>query len=149
MPPTDSAPHPSIRPTPEYLWKLPTLRIRSPQTDGETIAEYCRARGFDYRLELKMETATVRYWLCTRCVGEGFPDWNEGVVLMENVQPNEAGEHVLVPYGSDDLKSGQRVDYVRKLMREIERLLEEPESVERDKQLEETRKEIEHALPRR
>ena len=77
-------PHQSIRPRAEYLRALPTLRVSTPETDGEEMREFCRARGFDYRLELKLETTEARFWLITRCVGEGIPGWEEGVVIVES-----------------------------------------------------------------
>jgi hypothetical protein len=44
-----------------------------------------QGRNFDYRLELKLETKETRYWLITRCVGDGIPGWKEGVVIVESV----------------------------------------------------------------
>jgi hypothetical protein len=145
---TSQRPHLSIRPSPEHLRQLPTLGVRTPDTDGEDIREYCRTHGVDYQLDLKLETVAHRYWLCTRCVGEGFTAWREGVVLMENAKPNGAGEHEMIPYGPDDLKIGQRLDYFRILTQELDRLLEHPESPEVDKRIQEVRREINKVMPR-
>jgi len=116
--------------------------VSTPETDGETMKSYCRDHGFDYQLELKLETEDRRYWLCTRCVGQGFARWHEGVALVENVKPNEAGEHEMTPYGANDVKTLQRVDYSMLLMAQLDRLLEGPQSPETDKEILEVRKEI-------
>jgi hypothetical protein len=79
------APHSSVRPRAEYLRSLPTLRVSTPETDGVEMQQFCRARHFDYRLELKLETEETRYWLITRCVGAGIPGWHEGGVVAESV----------------------------------------------------------------
>ena len=85
MPGTSHHPRHSVLPRADYLRALPTLRVSTPETDGKEMQEFCRARGFDYRLELKLETAETRYWLITRCVGQGIPGWKEGVVIAESV----------------------------------------------------------------
>jgi hypothetical protein len=74
--------HSLIRPSVEELRPLPTLRVATPETGGESMREYCQDRGFDYRLELKLETEEARYWVCTRCVGEPFTGWHEGAVSL-------------------------------------------------------------------
>jgi len=125
---------------------LPTLRVQTPETDGESVRDHCHARGADYRLELKLETEEYRYWLCTRCVGEPFTDWREGAVIVENVQPNEYGEYEMLPYASEDLKRLQRLDYFRVLRQELDRLIQQPHSWETDKQIEKLRGEIEKMI---
>jgi hypothetical protein len=139
---TTQLPHPLIRPSPDHLKSLPTLRVLTPETDGPAIRKRCRARGCDFRLELKWQTERARFWLITRCVGEPFTDWKEGNVLVENIEPDDAAEREMVPYGSADLKRLQRIDYFWMLRAEFERLLEEPWSWEREKRLEELRMEM-------
>jgi hypothetical protein len=131
-------PHPQIRPSPEYLKTLPTLRVLTPDT---TFKRYRKA-AIDYRLELKMETVMARFWLIARCSGEPFKDWREGNVLVETVQDADPDEHEMVPYGSGDVKRLQRMDYFWMLRAEFERLLAEPWSWEREKRLKEVREEM-------
>jgi hypothetical protein len=133
---------PSIRPNPEILRHLPTLRVRTPETDGETMQEYSRELGFDYRLELKLETERFRFWLCTLHTGTFPSGWHEGAVLMENVLPNEDGEHEMMPYDSENLKFLQRLDYSHLLWAELDYLRSQPFTWERDKRIEEVLKEF-------
>jgi len=103
-------------------------------------------------LELKLETEDYNYWLLTYCVGEPFTGWREGVVLMENVQPDEEGMQSMMPYGEKELKTLQRLDYFHMIEEDLKRLLDEderePSSSEREKRIEELRKEITNLVPR-
>ena len=130
--------HPSIRPSPDYLRQLPTIEVRTHESDGEHIREYCQDSGFEFRIELKLETEICRYWLCMRCVGEGFADWREGAVIVEELD----GECEMTAYGNENLKQLQRIDYCRTLKLELDRLLKEPESSETQKRLSEVRQEL-------
>jgi len=146
------SPHPSIRPSLEHLRQLPTLSVRAPETDGENIQEHCRASGTDYRLELKLETEDYRFWLCTRSVGEPFTGWRDDAVLMENVKPDEDGLLQMSPYGADDLKLLQKIDYLNLLRNELLRLLDEesrgPFSWVRKTRIQELREEMGSLIPK-
>jgi hypothetical protein len=148
---TSHRPHPSIRPSAEYLKTLPTLRVVTPDTASEEMQTFCRDRGFDYQIELRLETEETRYWLLTRCVGDAFEGWKEGVVLAENVKPDDYGQHAMVPYSSTNLKDLQRRDYFWMLRAELNRLLDEdekePPSREREKRIEELRTEMDMLMP--
>jgi hypothetical protein len=139
MTPFTHHPHAFIRPSPEYLQTLPTLRAVTPETDSDSVRRRCRALGCDYQLELKLETNEARFWLITRCVGEPFAGWRVGKVLMESM----VGNHdELVPYGSAELKRLQRFDYIAMLRTEIARLLVSPSSMENDNRIREVRAEM-------
>jgi hypothetical protein len=134
--------HPLIRPSPEYLKTLPTLRVLTPQTDDEATRRHCRARGYDFRLELKLVTVLARYWIITHCVGEPFAGWEEGKVFMENLELHHMDGREPVPYGSTDLKWLQRFDYIAMLRKEIDQLLGEPWSCETDNRIRDVRAEM-------
>jgi hypothetical protein len=134
--------HPLIRPSPEYLKTLPTLRVLTPQTDDEATRRHCRTRGYDFRLELKLVTVRARFWLITYCVGEPFAGWQEGKVFVESLEVNPVGEREAVPYGPADLKWLQRFDYIAMLRAEIDHMLEEPWSWETDHRIREVRAEM-------
>jgi hypothetical protein len=131
-------PHPWIRPSPEYLKTLPTLRVLTPETDCELVRSYCRAQGCDFQLELKLEMETTRYWVITRCIGEPLAGWKEGKIVAENVQTVSE----LLPYGSADLKRLQRLDYIAMLGAELDRILGSPWSWETDDRIREVRMEM-------
>jgi hypothetical protein len=135
-------PHPSIRPSPESLKALPTLRVLTSDTDGEVTRRYCRARGCSFQLELKWETETTRFWLITHCVGEPFPGWEEGKVFVDGLELNHTAERDGLPYGSADLKRLQRLDYIAMLRGELDNLLDDKWSWDRDKRIRELRTEL-------
>jgi hypothetical protein len=118
--------HPLIRPSPEYLKTLPTLRVLTPETHDRSTMRRCRPRGYDFRLELKLVTAQARYWLITHCVGEPFAGWQKGKVYVERLEVGPVEQLEAVLYGSSDLKRLQRFDYLAMLRAELDRLLAEP-----------------------
>ena len=61
---------------------------------------------------------------------------------MESLSPNEAGEYEMMPYDSENLKSLQRLDYSQRLWAAFDLLRNQPWTWERDKQIEEVRKEF-------
>jgi hypothetical protein len=132
--------HPWIRPSPEYLRTLPTLEVLTPQNVGKATARFCRTRGCDFRLELKLVTPRARFWLIAHCVGEPFPAWEEGKVCVEGLEVNNS-EREPVPYGSADLKWLQRFDYIDMLRAEIAELLEAPWSRDTNNRIREVRAE--------
>lgn len=129
-----------IRPHPETLRQLPTIRVETPETAGEAAQEYCRATGSNYKIELKRETESRRYWLITECVGEPYTGWREGVALMVCVETDDCSE--FVPYTATETKGLQGLDYLNKLMADLNRLLAEPWSWEGDKVIRDLRGEI-------
>jgi hypothetical protein len=144
---TTHRPHPLIRPSPEYLKTLRTLRVLTPENGGKAIEKACREHGVDYQIDLKLETEKTRYWVVTRCGGKVLPGWEEGVVFAEDVKPDENGEHKIVPYNPGTLKKLQRFDYLWMLRTELVRLFDEPWSWEREKRIEEVRAEIHELVP--
>jgi hypothetical protein len=142
MPNSTQRPHPWIRPSPEYLKTLPTLRVLTSDTDGEVIRKYCRASGCSFQLELKWETETTRFWLITECVGVPFPGWEEGKVFVDGLELNHAAEREGVPYGSAELQRLQRLDYIAMLRGELEDLFDDRWNSERDKRIREVRTEL-------
>jgi hypothetical protein len=144
---TAYTPHPSIRPSHEYLKSLPTLRILTRENGGNAITKASKENKVNYQIDLKLETAQARYWLVTHCVGEGLSGWKEGVVFAEDLEPDENGEYTIIPYAPADLKKLQRFDYFWMLRTEFERLIDEPWSWERDKRVEEVRAEISKLFP--
>jgi hypothetical protein len=141
------SPHPLIRPSPGYLKTLPTLRVLTPENGGNAIEKACREHGVDYQIDLKLETEETRYWLITRCGRKRVPGWEEGVVFAEDVKPDENGEHKIVQYDPGNLKKLQRFDYLWMLRTELDRLLDEPWSWEREKRIQEVRAEILKLMP--
>jgi hypothetical protein len=133
--------HPLIRPSPEYLKTLPTLRVL-PDTDDTSIKRDSRARGYDFRLELKLVTVRARYWLIARCVGEPFSGWQEGKIYVEWLADLRQDPLTAVPYGSEDVKWLQRFDYLAMLRADIDQLLGEPWSWQADNRIREVRKEM-------
>jgi hypothetical protein len=133
--------HPLIRPSPEYLKTLPTLRVL-PDNDDTSTKRDGRTRGYDFRLELKLVTERARYWLIARCVGEPFCGWQEGKVYVEWLEEGRQDPLSAVPYGSDDLKWLQRFDYLGMLRADLDQLLDEPWSWEGDERIRELRKEM-------
>jgi hypothetical protein len=142
MPDSAHHPHPCIRPSPECLKTLPTLRVLTSDTDGEVIRKYCRASGCSFQLELKWETEITRFWLITRCAGVPFPGWEEGKVFVEGLELNYTAQREGVPYGTADLKRLQRLDYLAMLRGELDDLLDDQGSWERDRRIREVRTEL-------
>jgi hypothetical protein len=134
--------HPLIRPSPEYLKTLRTIRVLTPETDDASTKRHCRKRGYDFRLELKLFTVRARYWFIAHCVGEPFAGWQEGKVYLEWLDGGYKDPLAAVPYGSDDVKWLQRFDYLAMLRADLDRLLDEPWSWELDDRIREVRKEI-------
>jgi hypothetical protein len=139
---TSHNPHPLIRPSPEYLKSLPTLRVLTPADGGKAIAKACREDGLDYQIDLKLETEKTRYWVVTRCAGKVIPGWEEGAVFAEDVQPDENGKFSIVPYNPITVKKLQRFDYLLMLRTHLDHLFDEPWSWEREKRIEEVRVEM-------
>jgi hypothetical protein len=119
-----------------------SIRVLTSDTDGEATRRYCRTRGCSFRLELKWETETTRFWLITRCVGEPFPGWEEGNVFVSGLEVNYTAERDGVSYGSADLKRLQRLDYIAMLRAELDILLDDKWSWERDRRICEVRTEM-------
>jgi hypothetical protein len=134
--------HPCIRPSPEYLKALPTLRVLTPEADDTSTKRHCRTRGYEFRLELKLVTVRARYWFIASCVGEPFSGWQEGKVYVEWLEDGRQDPLTAVPYGTEDLKWLQRFDYLAMLRAELDQLLDEPWSWEGDDRIRELRKEI-------
>jgi hypothetical protein len=115
----------NMHPHPDFLRGLPTLRVQTPADDGEDWQALCRKQGIDYVLELKLETAHCRYWLIAKYVaqsGSGFEGWQAGHVVRESLEPDEHGEHNMCPYGPDEVKLLQGMEYLNALKRERQRL---------------------------
>jgi hypothetical protein len=120
---------------------LPTRQVLTPATHGEETLRRCAKHRYDFRLELKLVTQRARYWLIAQCIGFPFAGWEEGKVVVESLE-HYADGHDPLPYGSADLKSLQRIDYVAMLRAEIEQLLEAPWSLEIDNRIREVRAEM-------
>lgn len=138
----------NLRPRAEYLRQLPTLATETATQGSESLQEYARQVGVDYLLELKLETATHRYWLCTKGAERpgAFPkNWVVGYVTMDPLEPDENGERDQLAYGPDDVDWLQGLDYFNYLLSERNRLQESVEqnlSWETDKEVETVENEI-------
>src|SRR5262249_34880178 len=98
--------------------------------------------------ELKLETPTHRYWLCTKGLSEptpGLPDnWVVNYVTREK-RGAKNGEWDMHAYGPDQLLTHQEIDYMNILRQEIDRLEAEQAqtpSSETARSLDETLKEF-------
>jgi len=144
----------SIHPHPDLLRGLPTLKVQTPAGEGEEWQALCREQGIDdYVLELKLETTHCRYWLITKYVaqsGRGFDGWQTGHVVRESLEPGEDGGHDMYPYGPDEVKYLQGMEYVNALKRERQRLVPDgstqPETWEDKRRYDGLGKEIEAVL---
>ena len=144
-----------VRPRAEYLRQLPTLAVKRPESEGvpEEFRDLARRHGVDYVLELKLETPTARYWLCTKglpgprtwglgeAAGLAAPEaWIEGYVTAEPV-----GDGEFHSYGPDQTHRLQALDYLNLLREERDRLEDEctkGATLEAEEQLRVTREEI-------
>jgi hypothetical protein len=114
-----------IRPSAEALRKLPTLKTETPE-DWPALRERAESKGVRPILELKLETADTRYWLCTQGFAEkpeGGPyNWIVGYVTID--YKNESGDWASdgTCYGPDSTKFLQGNDYLRGLVAKKETL---------------------------
>src|SRR5262249_26870901 len=108
-----------------------------------------RENQITFVFELKLVGEGHRYWLCTK----GWPGAKLGgsfeYLVQDYVQPeyqNEQGNwETGCPYGPEQTKFLQGMDYLHFLMRLVDQLDEQQElarSPETDKQIEETKEEI-------
>jgi hypothetical protein len=129
-----------IRPRADYLRQLPTLDTQTPDSPNvpEDLRALARRHGVDYALELKLETPTARYWLCTRGLSAPrtvpaaeaggplpvqLPDgWVEGYVTVEPVPPPAGGLRDCWAYGPEQTPWLQGMDYLDLLREECSRL---------------------------
>jgi hypothetical protein len=121
-------PDQGIRPSPEALRRLPTLKVETEEDGSEYYQERVKALGIDVRLELKLETQTCKYWLCTRGAdkpGPGvLPNWIVGYVTPESKLPGSKGE-MGQPYGPEQTDRFQELDYMNLIKEEIDLMAEE------------------------
>jgi hypothetical protein len=130
--------HPFISPKIEHIKSLPTLRVETHEDGTERHRQRCQERGFEYRLELKLETAAEAFWLLTKCSGKAFDGWKEGAVIAFSKIPDADGCYESCVYD----ESARRPSYVWYLVHKRAELKKQPWSWERDKQLKETQDEI-------
>src|SRR5262245_8841096 len=109
-----------IRPSADHLRQLPTLAVETPADWSQAVQEYAKELGIAFRLELKLVTDRVKYWLCTQGAEKpgDCPDcWVVGYVMMESTEPDEHGEYLRGACGPNDVKRLQWADYCRALDR--------------------------------
>src|SRR5258708_6329706 len=70
-----------IRPSPDYLYQLPSLAVQTQGQGNESGKEFCRQQGFEWSKELKLVTAVSRYWVTTRGLPEQRPGMDEAFVI--------------------------------------------------------------------
>jgi hypothetical protein len=84
--------------------------------------------GIDLKIELKMETPTCKYWLCTKGAdkpGPGvLPGWVVGQVTPESKLPGSKGQ-MGQPYGPEQADRLQDFDYLDLILEQIGLLEEE------------------------
>jgi hypothetical protein len=102
----------SVRPTPDALRALPTQETETP------------AEGVAW--ELKLVTDDAKYWLCTQGNGGESGRCSQfvaGRVIVEPRTPDpETGEAEMVDYGPENVRELQGVDYIDRLVGQIELL---------------------------
>jgi hypothetical protein len=114
-----------IRPRPEHLRELPTLATRTTDQCTALHRQLLEADGIDWVTELKLDSAEVRYWLCTRGLDHARPDWSEGCVVGYITPEYRRSDGTWVPglaYGSAEVDRLQGMDYLHKLLRELRHL---------------------------
>jgi hypothetical protein len=115
--PMTFVPTPGIRPSPDNLRELPTLKVDKFENATQNFREL--AKNFDVEpiLELKWKTPNQEFWLCTQGLPEpteGAPDhWIVGYVTI--YFPD--GESVC--YGPDDVRRLQKLDYANRIRTEM------------------------------
>jgi hypothetical protein len=121
-----------VRPRAQYLKQLPTLTRQTPEQCGPRQQELARAKSVDFVLELKLETPTARYWLCT----QGLPEARPGVPrswVLDYITPEyrQAGGvwqmDEAAAYAPQNTPWLQGNDYLQMLTDEFERLQREQE----------------------
>ena len=116
-----------VRPRAQYLKQLPTLARQTPEQCSPRLQELAKGKGIDFVLELKLETPTARYWLCTQGLPEGRPGLPRSCVT-EYITPEYAlpsgGWHLddAAAYGPQNTPWLQGNDYLQMLTDEYERL---------------------------
>jgi hypothetical protein len=104
--------------------------VETEEDRTEAYQERVDALGIDLRLELKLETRTCKYWLCTRGADKPGPDvlpgWVVGDVTPESKLPGSKGE-MGQPYGPDRADRLQDFDYMNLILEQIGLLEEESE----------------------
>jgi hypothetical protein len=121
-----------VRPRAQYLKQLPTLARQTPEQCPPRLQELARDKGVEFVLELKLETPTARYWLCTQGLPEataGLPrSWIMDYITPEYPQSNGGWQmDDASAYGPQNTPWLQGNDYLQMLTDEFERLQREQE----------------------
>jgi hypothetical protein len=116
-----------IRPRPEFLRGLPTLKVRAAEDCTQRLRDFLREKGIDWKQELKLETPTACCWLCTSGLAE-VPAWGGGGFVVGQVSAEyrqSDGTWEVVHYGPEDAARLQTLDYYHALGDELGRLQDE------------------------
>jgi hypothetical protein len=136
----------AVRPRPEYLKGLPTIRSTTTADGTEALQAFCKAQGIDFVWELKLEAEEEWYWLVTKGVtGPGSSSFTVGCVIPEFKQEDGSWE-TGAAYNEKSVKSLQGIDYMNILRGELDRLGEDEADVETEKRRDETRRELARAM---
>lgn len=116
-----------VRPRAQYLRQLPTLARQTPEQAPPVLQELVRDKDIVFLLELKLETPSVRYWLCAQGLAEVRPGVPKTVVVeyITPEYPRPDGTWQLdtaAAYGPQSTTWLQGNDYLQMLTDEYERL---------------------------